>query len=119
MKKLSLADLQKAKERGLSVVDQDGIEVRLPKPKPEPKPEPKAPPPQKDHQAEIAAVVDRMAEAVLAMVKANQLTAENIAALASTMKVEPAKPAKPRSWSFDVEYDERGRTKTINATPKM
>ncbi|HPD73594.1 MAG TPA: hypothetical protein PLL30_17605, partial [Candidatus Krumholzibacteria bacterium] len=88
-------------------------------PKPEPKPEPKAPPPQKDHQAEIAAVVDRMAEAVLAMVKANQLTAENIAALASTMKVEPAKPAKPRSWSFDVEYDERGRTKTINATPKM
>jgi hypothetical protein len=119
MKKLSLSDLQKAKERGLSVVDKDGIEVRLPKPEPKPDPKPEPAPPPKDHQAEIAAVVDRMAEAVMAMVKANQLTAENIAALASAMKVEPAKPVKPRSWSFDVEYDERGRTKTINATPKM
>lgn len=117
MKKLSLNDLQKARERGLAVVDKDGLEVRLPKPEPKPEPKPAPPPEPKSAQPEIIAVVDRMADAVMAMVKANQLTAANIAALAASMKTESPVAPKPKSWRFDVTYDERGRTKSIHATP--
>lgn len=119
MKKVTIDSLRKATEGGAKVVDKDGLDVRFPKV--EEKPEP--PPPQVEKQSETQPIVDsldKLAQALAKVLKANLATADSVAAALSVLteqKSEPRYEPRPPSYDVAIKRDKDGKMKSLFISP--
>ena len=121
MKKASIESLRRASEGGARIVDKDGLEVRFPK-RPAPEPPPKPQPEEKKPAApDVAGIVDRLATAVSALLKTNQVTTESISetlAAIAAQKSEPRQKQRPVSYEVDVVRGKNGKMKSLIITQR-